>query len=133
MSPDLTDVSALTCPSAPCEPGVLAFGVIGADNRVGYLSPPITVDEDFARSLHEAGAPERQFRFASACVEGQCAQWTGDRCSVVDRVAAVAVPVELHTLPTCAIRRTCRWYAQAGSKACRVCAGVVTDQRPVTS
>jgi hypothetical protein len=30
-------------------------------------------------------------------------------------------------LPACAIRRTCRWYAQRGAAACTVCPLIVAD------
>ena len=38
-------------------------------------------------------------------------------------------PVQLESgrLPRCAIRRTCRWFAQRGADACAVCPRVVAD------
>jgi hypothetical protein len=88
------------------------------------------VNDALAQRLGSDGEPERRFRFASPCREDACVQWTGERCGVIDRVNAAATPVELRRLPTCAIRRTCRWYAQSSTRACDVCSYVVTDQRP---
>ena len=32
-------------------------------------------------------------------------------------------------LPKCAIRRTCRWFAEQGPAACPACSYVITDNR----
>ena len=47
-----------------------------------------------------------------------------DHPGVADAVAADDRPV-----PRCAIRRTCRWFAQEGAAACHACPFVITDAR----
>jgi hypothetical protein len=68
-------------------------------------------------------------------VQKACGQWTGSRCGIIDEVLAESgasvkpddgAPVEV---PPCAIRATCRWFAQVGAAACGVCPEVVTDKR----
>jgi hypothetical protein len=73
--------------------------------------------------------PESRFRFAGPCHGDTCAQWSGSRCQVIDRVAD---EVAAHNIlpaegsPSCSIRQQCRWFAQVGVDACRVCPLVVT-------
>lgn len=70
--------------------------------------------------------PEKRLRFAQPCIQEQCAHWHDSRCDVAD--AAVAqVPSAAESLPRCSIRAECRWFAQRGREACRVCPFVVTD------
>lgn len=119
---------ARACPSAPAAPGNTLLGVFGADGRLRHARTALPVDEGF---LAAAGPRvEARMRFAGACVEGACAQWTGRACGVVERVlaqigdAGAAAP-----LPPCTIRAECRWHHQRGAAACRACALVVTDAR----
>jgi len=118
-----------TCPSAPCEPGATLLGVVNADGSVGYLTPPLQIDDDFVQRAKQGRDPERRFRFANTCVEGGCKQWTGTRCGVIDRALADGVGNDAARagLPHCAIRSTCRWFAQSGADACGACPLVVTD------
>jgi hypothetical protein len=124
-------VDDCTCPSAPGRPGALLIGVIGRRGSVGYVNPSPTVDDTFLRLAGESDLPlEKRFRFASPCVEGGCAQWTGSRCGVIDEVLGVdeVIPTPAsESLPRCAIRTMCRWFAQSGADACRVCPQVITD------
>jgi hypothetical protein len=121
-----------TCPSARCEPGATLIGAVCEDGTVAYMSPQARVDAHFATLLGQRGSPERRFRFAAPCVEGACSQWTGSRCGVIDRVLAAGdedgvVAPDAAALPRCGIRASCRWFAQVGASACRVCPLVVTD------
>lgn len=121
------------CPSARCEAGATLLGIVGSDGRVGYLRPALEVDETFVTNASKGRAAEKRFRFASKCLEGQCAQWTGERCSVIDHVLALQQRDHLpraEELPHCVIRRDCRWHAQSGPRACSVCPFVVTDTLP---
>lgn len=106
------------------------LGAFGPDGHLGYVSPAVPVSDALAQRLTDGGGAEQRFRFASRCVEAECVQWSGSRCGVIDRVQAAATPIEISRLTACAIRRDCRWYAQAGTSACAVCPIVVTDQRP---
>ena len=118
-----------TCPSAPCEPGAVLLGVFDADGKLGYVTPQARVNAQFAARVAAADAPpEQRFRFAGACVEHRCAQWTGRSCGVIEKVLVAAPPQQADAaLPACSIRSTCRWFAQAGRDACAVCPLVTTD------
>jgi len=109
------------------------LGVVGADGTVGYISPRAPVSAAFVEKVKSGGAAEKRFRFAQACVESDCAQWTGSRCGVIDTVVAAAAAARFEqagtALPRCGIRASCRWFAQAGARACAVCPLVITDSR----
>jgi hypothetical protein len=119
------------CPSGRCESGALLIGVVGASGKVGYLTPPAAVDDAFVDQALEGRAPERRFRFAQACAENGCDHWSEGRCGVIDAVVQMAdedtIEAEVGALPACGIRPRCRWFAQRGAAACRVCPLVVTD------
>jgi hypothetical protein len=119
-----------TCPSARCEEGATLLGVVGPTG-VGYVTPRFLIDAEFVRTARREPSPERVFRFAGQCVEGDCAQWTGSRCGIIDMAIRTQrsgiVPAAARPLPRCSIRPTCRWYFQAGPEACAVCPLVVTD------
>src|SRR5215210_4139244 len=126
-APDARD---LACPSSRCEPGATLLGVIEADGTVGYITPRLTVDENFVERARRGRAPERRFRFSGPCVEAGCRQWTGSRCGLIDRVldAGLDPPEpEGRGLPHCSIRSSCRWFDQSGADACRVCPLVITE------
>jgi hypothetical protein len=131
--------AGLRCPSARCEPGAVLLGIVGADGRVGYITPELRIDDTFVSQAHEGRVPEKRFRFSQACVAERCVQWTGSRCGVIDRVMQEvahlpASDADDPALPKCSIRPACRWFAQSGPAACRVCPLVITDLRePVTS
>lgn len=117
-----------SCPSAPCVEGAVLVGVKTESGRLAYVQPPTRIDAAFVARARAMGRPEARFRFSLPCSEAACPQWTGSGCGVVDHVIdeepAQAVPGRL---PTCAIRRTCRWHAQRGADACAVCPLVVAD------
>jgi hypothetical protein len=130
--PEAAPSSELTCPSGCCEEGAILLGVVGADGVVGYISPRATVNAQFLQRVQVGGSPERRFRFAQPCVDSQCRQWTEAGCGVIDRVLAARdeadhLPGRSSSLPQCSIRRSCRWFAQRGARACEVCPFVVTD------
>lgn len=131
--------SALTCPSGRCQEGSLLLGVVQPDQRVAFIHPAIVVNESFVEQA--ANVPLRRFRFAEPCATSSCAQWTGERCGVIDRVlsdpgegasALPSVQLVASPLPYCSIRRTCRWYSQSGRAACAVCRNVVTEVLPTS-
>lgn len=129
--PQAVSSRPMTCPSWPCEEGVQLLGVMTASGRLAYVNPPTAVSAGFVervRSLGD-GRPERRFRFAGPCIEGACPQWTGCGCGIADVIVAEhgAVVTASPRLPACTIRRSCRWFAQHGSTACRACPTVVAD------
>ena len=117
------------CPSATLDHAVTLLGVVGPDGRVHYVSPAMPVDDNFRQKAASAGSAEARFRFAGLCVEGECRQWTGTRCGVIDTLLD-QVEHELDSdLRACTVRRDCRWFGQSGAAACRVCTWVITDSR----
>jgi hypothetical protein len=101
-----------------------------AEGRVAYVHPPTPVDAEFVSREISRGHPERRFRFAGACVEGACPQWTGCGCAIADLAAeatGVDRPPSPGRLPRCSIRRSCRWFFQRGAAACAVCPLIVAD------
>ena len=118
--------SSLACPSFRCEPGAVLLGIVGRDQKVGYIRPELRIDESFVSRASSGRSPEKRFRFAGPCVEGRCRQWTGEGCGVIKEVLASSAS-SCERLPACVLRPHCRWYAQEGTAACRVCPLVLTD------
>ena len=123
----------LSCPSAPATPGAKLFGLVQEDGRVGIFAKALTVDEAFLEKARRGRAPEKRFRFSSPCLQDGCGQWTDGQCGVIKRVLAMMGP-EVATgaespLRPCAIRGSCRWFAERGRVSCGACVDVVTDTR----
>ncbi len=119
------------CPSGRCREGAALLAVRDGES-LGYITPALPVTADFVRRV--AGtAPERRFRFTERCVEAGCGQWAGNQCGLIQRLLASSPspsdPRQAPWLPACAIRETCRWFAQEGPRACGVCPEVVRDNR----
>ncbi len=117
----------LLCPSARCEPGATLLGMVRSDATVGHLPQTYIVDEDFVQAANADGLAETRFRFASACVKGNCRQWNGTGCGVVARAADELALRHSPVMPKCSIRPSCRWFAEKADAACRICHFVVTD------
>jgi hypothetical protein len=123
----------LACPSAPPSiAGAVAFGVIdhSADQpEVLYLDQRLPVTPDLLE-LASPLEPTEVFRFGAPCQTDRCTHWSGNACGLVDRIVDL-VPARALTTPPCALRATCRWYAQRGRSACVRCPEVLTrDGRP---
>ena len=115
-------------PSARNADGAELIGVVGdGDARVRWLPEPEPLDAAGREWLAAEGG-EARFRFAAPCVTARCARWDG-RCQVGARLAVLAddAPAEL---PACGIRARCRWWAEQGATACRLCPLVRTDATP---
>ena len=123
----------LCCPSADAQPGALVIGMRRADGTIGYLRDRLEATPDFVDAIRAAGTADTQFRFAGPCARSGCGHWRDDdtaadagadagHCGLIGRLRDV-VPGELlaDTLPRCTIRASCRWFAQDGAAACRVC------------
>ncbi|WP_031523575.1 hypothetical protein [Streptomyces sp. NRRL F-5123] len=124
------------CPSGVCHEGGSIIGVMTEQGRLAYLPTPVVLDTAFASRLQDAGEPERRYRFSQPCIESACSQWTGEGCGVIDHVLDDPPGSECAhhhgltrpgVLPSCAIRRDCRWFSQRGPAACRVCPTIVAD------
>ena len=127
----------MTCPSSPCQTGAVLIAVLGEDGRLGYLRPALPVDEAFVEACGRHGAPESRLRFADGCRQESCEHWSERQCSLVGRLISAGPDTTPETaagsLPRCAIRADCRWFAQEGSRACTVCPIVVYRPSPQTS
>lgn len=92
------------------------------------LGRPLPVDADVLARARRGRPPEARFRFAGACVEGRCRQWTGSTCGVIARVMAALAPADgPGPLPPCGSRGRCRRFAVRDRGACRARPEVVTD------
>lgn len=127
MTASLEREPGLLCPSARCTVGARLLGIVGPDGTVGFVMPPLPVDERFVERAHQGRAPERRFRFANRCMEDACGYWTGDRCGVIDAAVAALTDDASDEIRPCAIRASCRWFNQHGRPACSVCPLIVTD------
>ena len=123
------DDKTILCPSARCEEGAILVGIVMSDGRVAFASDRITIDREFVQIAREGRPPEKRFRFSSPCAKGGCAQWTGERCGVIDEELAATPRASPDELPECSIRPQCRWFEQSGAAACAVCPDVITDMR----
>jgi hypothetical protein len=124
------DPPNILCPSAFMKEGVVLLGVVMADGRVAFAANRLVTNSEFVANAREGRAPEKRFRFADACAQAGCVQWTGKRCGVIDNVLAELPTTSLQSqLPQCSIRPQCRWYFQAGAEACHACPVVITDCR----
>jgi hypothetical protein len=110
----------------------VVLGVVLAPGQVAYLSPNVPVSAELLDELAQGGIPiENRMRFACACREHQCKQWSGGagpdgRCGLIDRaIVTLAISEGLEELPACGIRATCRWFAQYQRKACAACPEVI--------
>ena len=122
----------LLCPSAPADEKAILLGVIQSDGSVAFLKDRIEVTREFLDIAAKGPAPETRFRFSSACIGSACKQWVNGGCSLPARLAEMIPRLEATDapLPNCSIRDQCRWFAQRGSDACRVCPVVVTCGGP---
>jgi hypothetical protein len=123
------DSEKILCPSSPLHEGAILVGIVMPDGRVAFASDRMVVDAEFVQIARRGRSPESRFRFGSACAKGGCAQWTGERCGVIDRVMEAAPREASSALPECSLRSQCRWFNQRGAAACAVCPEVLTDMR----
>ena len=74
------------CPSYPCVENALLIGIVQPDATVALAARAIPVSRDFVEAASAGRKPEMRFRFAGACVEGNCAQWKKGKCGIPNRV-----------------------------------------------
>ncbi len=117
-----------SCPSSTCEEGAILLGVVNSNGTIGYVSTPVTIDQEFIDEAQQQGVPESNFRFSNTCVESGCRQWSNGKCGVIQKIMwsneDVSLPAQL---PDCSIRDSCRWYFQEGAKACSFCPYIITN------
>jgi hypothetical protein len=118
------------CPSAPPREGALLLGRFTARGSLAFAAKPLPVPTSFLAAAEETGDIGKRFRFASRCMQSACSRWQNGKCLVGEAAARVAGQGKIEepqALPMCAIRSQCRWFAQEGPAACRVCPWVVYD------
>jgi hypothetical protein len=98
--------------------------------QVAYLNPNVPATSEMIEAFKSDDVPiENRLRFACACMECHCVQWSGDaqggRCGLADRAVETVAAHTSDELPNCGIRSTCRWFAQHQTKACAVCPEVI--------
>jgi hypothetical protein len=121
--------TALRCPSA--QPGMAELQVLGVVSgapdapRIAYLNAHLPA---MRRCLHRP----RHFPRPASCASPALARnasariSTAPNCQLATRIVRILDEV-VDALPRCAIRPTCRWYAQEGRPACLRCPQVVTE------
>lgn len=118
----------ILCPSSRCAEDSLLIGIVRADGTVSFVGKPVKVDETFVTEAHRGRTPESRFRFAQPCKQKGCRQWTGQACGIVQSlVREGCTESRSEALPECGIRDSCRWFAEEGAEACRLCDLVITE------
>jgi hypothetical protein len=124
------DSKRLLCPSSRCVDGARLIGIVQRNGQVAFTPDDLRIDADFVRIAQQGRKPEARFRFAGPCQRAHCAQWTGERCGVIDavlrEVADAAIQLD-PMVPQCSIRSECRWFDQSGIDACHACPLVITE------
>jgi hypothetical protein len=119
------------CPSTSVGNSTVFLGMITPARKVAYVTPQMPLDVVRDTLDDSEGALERRYRFAGPCVTSKCGFWTGEYCGLgaklVESYQDTGEP-QLE-LPKCAIRRTCRWFAEQGPAACSPCSYVITEGR----
>jgi hypothetical protein len=120
------------CPSTPVANATVFLGMITPAGRVAYVTPA-TPAEVALTTVDDSDTPvESRYRLAGPCATTSCGFWTSDHCGLgaqlVSSYHEAVGPAEAE-LPKCAIRRTCRWFAEQGPAACPACSYVITDNR----
>ena len=119
----------LQCPSAqPDWAGSVAFGIMGGtaeEPRLAHLPSALPVTGELLE-LSAPVSPTEVFRFAAPCAGDRCQHFHNQSCNLVTQIVQI-LPAVASLLPICAIRSTCRWWAQEGRAACMRCPQVVTD------
>lgn len=125
---------ALTCPSArPDQDGAQVFGVVGGsvtEPRVGYLEKALPATAELLAASAPV-TPEEVFRISGRCAEDACVHFQEGGCSLGARLVSLGMPV-VGKAPRCAVRATCRWWAENGVSACLRCPAVVTGEAAPT-
>ena len=119
----------LSCPSAqPGCPDSVVFGIVEGTvdaPRMTPLAKPLAVSPEIL-ALSGPVNPTEVFRFSAPCAECACKHFQEGECSLVGRIVR-NLPMVSDRLRPCAIRPTCRWFAQEGRAACLRCPQIVTE------
>jgi hypothetical protein len=125
----------LQCPAAPQQwPDAVIFAVFAEGKTIPVQLEKVTPEW---LALCAPQTPRQVLRMAATCVKSACLHWdatqpgaTGDgACTLAQRVIAHFTPPTAapYRLQPCAIRGSCRWWAQDGPSACQPCHYTPTD------
>lgn len=121
----------LNCPSSRPEiPGAEVFAVVcgtADEPQLRYMDKTLSVNNDL-RQMDLPVPLTEVLRISAPCMENRCQYFDGDKCRLAKVISAQSQPEKKSSVPFCAVRETCRWYAEQGQDACRVCQYIVTDQ-----
>jgi hypothetical protein len=110
--------SLLTCPSYPENSSTTAFALkTKKQKRYTFLHEPIDVIQ--MEDLIQTEDQDHPYRLVGKCVTNGCFHWTGVSCHLGEAVASVNIRKKNHS--QCAIRASCRWYAENSFDACSTC------------
>ncbi len=121
------------CPSAPWNSeGAKVFGVVGGTvkaPKVLFLKQLLPASKELEDKLRGA-APEEVYRTAAPCAGSACGHHDNEqqKCSLVTKIVQ-NVDQAVDDYATCAIRATCVWWAQEGTKACVRCPQIATRNK----
>jgi hypothetical protein len=127
------------CPSA--HPGMENCRVLGvvlenelqeleSTPRIVYLNELLPAT-DHVLALSAPLKPTEVYRLSATCAEHKCPHFDGADCRLATRIVKI-LPAAVDTLPTCMIRRDCRWYSQEGAAACYRCPEISTISRDLS-
>ena len=110
--------SMMSCPSYPAESSTTVFAVRFKKQKqytfLSSLNDAIRMDDKT-----DAGNQDHPYRFTGKCVTSSCFHWTGESCHLGAAVSSVRIRKKNDDY--CAIRPTCRWYAENFYDACATC------------
>ena len=116
------------CPSARNTPQAELFGVVGKERKTDYLQSPMPLGKEISDQISSMPDGDRRFRFTAPCVQGSCSKWSNGTCQLASSAEGAGGTAMLNeTVPNCAIRDRCQWFAQESENACKVCKFVVRD------
>ncbi len=113
-----SEKSSMKCPSYPESSSSTAFALkTKKQKRYTFISEPINVVQP--ENLIQTEDQDHPYRFLGKCITSGCFHWTGESCLLGEAVASVRIRKknEGH----CAIRASCRWYAENSLDACSAC------------
>lgn len=133
MTPRKTQTEVeFACPSSQPEvEDAQILGLIEDKNgkpSVTYVSGHQPVTEELMH-LSAPLRPTDVFRFAARCNTSSCTHFDGKDCQLATRILAGFGAVDT-ALPACALRKSCRWYAQEGGEICLRCSQITTNFDP---
>ena len=110
--------SLMTCPSYPQGSSTTAFALkTKKQKRYTFLDAPIDVVE--MENLSQSGDQDHPYRLMGKCITSNCFHWSGSSCQLGEAVSSVNIRKKNDS--HCAIRASCRWYAENSVDACSTC------------